>query len=653
MGACHNTGVRESRIASVRLWGLFVLLSVVPLVVLGFLGWRLVEQDRALETQRLRERLDNSAALIVHELDRRFAEWEGFLEKSSESQRAEVPLKTAYFLISAHTASDHRGQPIAFFPSLPPVVDLPSHIFADAEAAEFREGDHAKAAISYRALTRDSNPRIQAAAWVRLARCWRKLDRMTDALEAYATLAALSSTPVAGAPAELVAQRERIALFQLLRDPKRFEREAQLLSAALTAGRFDIDRPTFDFYAESVGRPLPATAAIHLAHAVEAMWPGWQQQPSGRSAHHAERAFAAVWRQTLAGTAVLVGDLDSLIEPANSMLNNLQVQLALEDSSGRSAWGRVAPTATAVIKRSRETGLPWTIRVAPQNEIAQAAWGSRRNVLLAGFALMALVIAAASYAVFRAVNRELRVARLQSDFVSAVSHEFRTPLTAMRHLVEMLEEGRVAADRSRQYYEALGRETRRLHALVESLLDFGRMESGRRVYHLEETKAAELAERVVGEFRQRPTISAHRLELNVAPAESHQWRVRVDREALSLALGNLLDNAIKYSPEASTVQVSLDAHDGMAGIAVLDAGPGIGEEEQRAVFRKFVRGAAARTLNVKGTGIGLTMADEIVRAHGGRLELASKPGQGSRFTILLPLLNRTSSLTRSREAANG
>src|SRR5687767_6362673 len=291
--------------ASVRLWGLFVLLSGIPLVVLGFLAWRLVDQDRALETQRLRERLDNSAALIVHEFDRRFADWESLLEKSGEGHSAEVPPHTAYFHISALGVNDHRGLPIAFFPRLHPAVDLPSPVFADAEAVEFREGDFAKAAISYRALARDNDPRVQAAAWVRLARCWRKLDRVRDALDVYATLGTLSSTPVAGAPAELVARRERIALFELLRDPERIESEARLLSAALTAGRFDLDRPTFDFYAEAVGRPLPATPAIQLANAIEAMWPGWQQQPSGRSAHHGdERAFAAVWRHTPVGTAV-------------------------------------------------------------------------------------------------------------------------------------------------------------------------------------------------------------------------------------------------------------------------------------------------------------------------------------------------------------
>ena len=112
--------------------------------------------------------------------------------------------------------------------------------------------------------------------------------------------------------------------------------------------------------------------------------------------------------------------------------------------------------------------------------------------------------------------------------------------------------------------------------------------------------------------------------------------VRVDPEAIELALRNLLDNAIKYSPTSSAVCVCVASRRGLTSISVQDQGPGIPREEQREIFRKFVRGAAAKTLNVKGTGIGLALADHIVRAHGGRLHLESQAGYGSRFTIQLP-----------------
>jgi two-component system sensor histidine kinase SenX3 len=103
-----------------------------------------------------------------------------------------------------------------------------------------------------------------------------------------------------------------------------------------------------------------------------------------------------------------------------------------------------------------------------------------------------------------------------------------------------------------------------------------------------------------------------------------------------MALRNLVDNAVKYSPQSSTVRVSVTPRGAFVGIAVEDDGPGIPKDEQRTIFQKFARGSAARTLNVKGTGIGLTMADQIVRAHGGRLELDSEPGRGTRFTTFLP-----------------
>jgi signal transduction histidine kinase len=581
IGACHNPRVR-------KLVVLFVLLSAIPLAVLGWLAWRLLEQDRALENQRVRERRENVVLLIAHDLERRLAE---------SDPMKDIPPGAAFLVLNEQGVIEHRGAAIAFYPQVASSAEPPAEIFAAAEAEEFREGNCTKAASAYRILSKDRDPRIEAAALIRLARCLRKLDQNREALNIYAQLASLSAASVAGVPAELVGRHERIVLLKALHDNAAAEREAGLLQSALVEGRFVIDRATFDFYAEALDRTLDTSPSVTLAMAVETFWPAWRQQPAGRTTHDAEKsATLAVWRQTSSGTAVLLGNVDAL--------NNAVIPTPELDEAA-----------------------------------AQAAWASRRNVLMAGFAVMALMIGGASYAGFRAVSREVDVACLQSDFVAAVSHEFRTPLTAMRHLTELLEEGGVAPDRAANYYRALGRETRRLHAMVENLLDFGRMESGRRMYHMEETDAAELAERVVGEFCERTEAMAHRIELRRAPAGQNKWQVRGDREALSLALRNLLDNAIKYSPGSSMVQVAIECHDGLAGISIRDEGPGIPKHEQRAVFRKFVRGAAARALNVKGTGIGLTMADQIVRAHGGRLELASEPGQGTRFTIFLPLLN--------------
>ena len=159
------------------------------------------------------------------------------------------------------------------------------------------------------------------------------------------------------------------------------------------------------------------------------------------------------------------------------------------------------------------------------------------------------------------------------------------------------------------------------------------MESGRHIAHMEESDTGELVRQVVEDFRGQACANPHRVELRMP---SERCRIRADRDGLTRALWNLLENAVKYSPESSTVRVSVEHRREQVGISVEDEGCGIPENEQRQVFRKFVRGTAARDLQVKGTGIGLAMVERIVREHHGRVELTSVSGRGSRFTILLP-----------------
>lgn len=618
-----------------QLLALFLLVTGVPFAGLAWLGWRLLEQDLALENQRLRERLENAASLLSHELNRALAEWEQLL--STPGVSVALPPGGLLLVLDSSGVLHHQGARLPYYPLVPSPPETPASVFRAAESHEFREQDPAKAAALYQSLGRTSDRRLRAAALMRLARCLRKQQRLKDALAVYGELEALGETAVAGSPAELLARHERIALFKMTGDEEASKRESELLASTLWEGRFRIDRATFQFYRESL-QPIQAqtSSALTLAEAIEALWPLWQKQPEGRSAWTgAGRAVAVVWRPTSAGTVALVADVNALMASVLPAIQNLQIRLALEDPAARLAWGIPAKAGLQVAKPLQATGLPWTLLVAsayPATE--QAVSVSRRNFLVSGFALMVLVITAASYFVFRAMNQELSVARLQSDFVAAVSHEFRTPLTAMSHITELLEEGGTPGDRLPLYYRALGKETRRLCGMVESLLDFGRMEAGRHIYHMEDADAAELVRRVVDEFREEASANSHRVELDMPPGER---RIRADCEAITRALRNLLDNAVKYSPESSTVRVSVESQAGRLAISVEDHGAGIPQHEQRQVFRKFVRGTSSRTLNVKGSGIGLSMVDHIVKAHGGRVALDSEPGRGSRFTILLPV----------------
>jgi signal transduction histidine kinase len=228
------------------------------------------------------------------------------------------------------------------------------------------------------------------------------------------------------------------------------------------------------------------------------------------------------------------------------------------------------------------------------------------------------------------------MARMQSDFVSAVSHEFRSPLTTIRSIAELLAHDRISDEqRRRQSYTFLERETGRLQRLVEDLLDWGRMESGRRQYRIESVDAFLLVQETVAEFRESVLDSGFDIRLDLPGSGA---TVRADQEALTRVLHNLLDNAAKYSLECRTIWVNGAVSEGRVSISVRDQGIGIDGTEHCAIFQKFVRGNAAKKAGIRGSGIGLAIVRETMEALGGNIQVVSAPGAGSTFTVLLPLV---------------
>jgi signal transduction histidine kinase len=269
-----------------------------------------------------------------------------------------------------------------------------------------------------------------------------------------------------------------------------------------------------------------------------------------------------------------------------------------------------------------QTGLPWDIAASLNAAGGESAeFALRRRLLVAGFVLLAGMALSASYLIIRAVSRELAVARLQSDFVAAVSHEFRAPLTALRQFTDMLRENeRFAPDNGKERrllcYDAQARATDRLTKLVESLLDFGRMEAGARRYKFERRDCAEFVSHVVEDFRGEAQADGYTVEF----CGNGSVSIDADSEALGRAVWNLMDNAAKYSPDHRSIEVAVHRDGDNVRIGVRDHGIGIPDHERAAIFAKFQRGEQARIRGIKGTGIGLTMANEIVQAHRGRIQ---------------------------------
>ena len=236
---------------------------------------------------------------------------------------------------------------------------------------------------------------------------------------------------------------------------------------------------------------------------------------------------------------------------------------------------------------------------------------------------------------YRSVNKQVALARLKSDFVSNVSHELRTPLALIRLYAETLELGRITTpEKKNDYYGIIRKESERLSALINNILDFSRIEAGRKEYDFRETDIAELVRNTLDSYRYQIEQQGFALEEQIDPGIP---AVKVDREAIARALVNLVNNALKYSDSEKFLRVRLYRDQGVLKLEVSDRGIGIERHEQARIFEKFYRTCDPLVHNTKGSGLGLSLVRHITQAHGGDVEVESTPGSGSKFTVWLPL----------------
>jgi signal transduction histidine kinase len=236
---------------------------------------------------------------------------------------------------------------------------------------------------------------------------------------------------------------------------------------------------------------------------------------------------------------------------------------------------------------------------------------------------------------YRNVSKEMALARLKSDFVSNVSHELRTPLSLIRLYAETLEMGRLNnPEKYQEYYQIIRKESERLTALINNILDFSRIEAGRKEYDFRETDMRELVHNTLDSYRYQIEQQGFRFEERIDPVP----RLRVDREAMTRSLLNLVNNALKYSRDRKYIGVNLYRANGSVKLEVIDHGIGIPPQEQSKIFEKFYRVGDPLVHNTKGSGLGLSLVRHIVHAHGGQVTVDSAPGEGSKFTIALPVI---------------
>ncbi|MHB1686100.1 MAG: ATP-binding protein [Ignavibacteriaceae bacterium] len=229
---------------------------------------------------------------------------------------------------------------------------------------------------------------------------------------------------------------------------------------------------------------------------------------------------------------------------------------------------------------------------------------------------------------------EYQISLMKSDFVSNVSHELKTPLSIIRMFSETLESGIVTDKNKRQeFYGIMKRESEQLTNLINNVLDFSRIESRKKEFNYEETDLVEVVRNVIETYKPQIIAQGFQFEVNIPEKEiiSH-----IDKDAISRAILNLLTNALKYTNERKYILVEMYKAQNSVVISVTDYGIGIPKKEFKNIFENFYRISTSRTNQIKGTGLGLTIAKYIIEAHKGTISVESEVDKGSKFTITIP-----------------
>jgi signal transduction histidine kinase len=280
----------------------------------------------------------------------------------------------------------------------------------------------------------------------------------------------------------------------------------------------------------------------------------------------------------------------------------------------------------------------WFLRLGlPEKTWKDMVGRARQPFVVAGalIALLGLVLALGLWIFLRGVRQELLLSRLKTEFVANVSHELKTPLALIRLFGETLLLDRVADPaQRRKYYEIITRESERMSLLITNVLNFSSIEAGKKTYQLRACQIGEIVRQTVDSYRFELEEKGFRYSLEVAESMPE---VLADADAVSQALINLLENAIKYSPEQKDIVVRVWGENGTVRASVRDRGVGIRREEQNFIWQDYYRTREARALGSRGSGLGLSVVQHIMKAHHGKVEVESETGEGSVFTLVFPL----------------
>ncbi|MFC2161318.1 ATP-binding protein [Acidobacteriota bacterium] len=560
-------------------------------------------------------------------------------------------------------------------------------LFKTAESAEFGDNNLPLAVQSYNTLANSIQENSSKALFLnRLARCYKKSGDFSQALNTYSTILKDFSTEMSseGVPLGIIAFVQLGTITQIT-DPKKIGQILLDFYSRLVSPEWPLDNSQFQVYRNMIDKMQETWKAESKEKGEDSAFVSqWDELEKQADVKRGELTREEDWIEKIiplvqdrvvelnsksnefsrfseiAGdnlfliTAsavqndIILGILidDSILaeERLPQILRRLPIPedwlLQVVDSDGYIVLGDEALDSFAdgfnspFVFGFDQNFPPWQFQILQKYPNASDRQHNlRRNVYILVVVVVMAVLFFGGFMAIKSTAKELELARLKSEFVSTVSHEFRTPLMSIRYLSEMLDTGRVRGeDKKKIYYGKISNESERLSRLIENMLDFSKIEAGMKKYLFENLAVEDLVRNVAERFKE---YHAHKpLTLNVEIAD-HLPSINADREGISRALFNLLDNAVKYSGKKPVIYLRARNKEAYLFLEVQDSGSGISLDEQNKVFDKFYRSTDSVQKNIEGSGIGLTLVNHIVTAHGGEVLLESEVSKGTKVILKL------------------
>jgi signal transduction histidine kinase/tetratricopeptide (TPR) repeat protein len=567
-----------------------------------------------------------------------------------------------------------------------------------AQRLEFSQKNFSDAVVLYKQIfSHTKNKDIQAQMLNNIARCYKKSGNYTKAIQNYSRICQEYSqcTTSSSLPLNLIARIQIIRCCKSAGAHEEFLKNSLSLYRNILQRQWNLQADQFsvyssmvekgisefisdnleDFEGEDYRQEFVALKDLHqkidkewqaVKHLKNSILPELQRRfiqqdtiPSNPFRHSRTinqkdyliitAAFPHEEEEDMFGLLGIKVNEDYLLNhEVNSILEDFpfsqETSLSISTLSGRilSEHGDFSAKFPTITTYFDDNFPPWRVEFFSNGTESLGFMNVRKSYYFWTILTVLVLLTFGTVLVVRTITHEMEVLRIKSDFVSSVSHEFKTPITSIKALVERLQQEKVkSSHKKKNYYAIISKDADKLNSLVRNILDFSKVEEGRKEFVFQETDVAQLVKDEIENFKKEKIYAGIRIDLQISPDIPNLY---VDRESFSLALDNLLENSFKFSPERKGILVEVKKDAENVRVDVKDKGMGIPSEEMDKIFDKFYQGKNAAQQSIKGTGLGLALVKHTVEAHGGKVLVESNVGQGSTFSLIFPVRNKGSKL---------